>query len=260
VNTKTVLQTSAPAPVDLGSLRLETAQALLAQDGELHAEQAETPTGYLQHLIDALCELSLKDPLTGLANRRQFRAVLEREIDRVTRSGESALLLMLDIDRFKAVNDRHGHPAGDLVLQSVARTLTNCVRPMDTLARYGGEEFVVVLPGCQAAFGQTVAERIRAAIESTPIEIHGGDQLHITVSIGGAFVQPWTRSTTLLWIERADQHLYQAKQSGRNKVCLEHPPDSTVTSEEKSMLFGEIPTTDTQGAEFVPNDPADSAN
>ncbi|HTH08632.1 MAG TPA: GGDEF domain-containing protein, partial [Acidovorax sp.] len=137
--------------VDLRDLRLDTAHALVAQAGGSEAAlHREMPARYLQGLIDGLCELSLKDPLTGLANRRHFRAVLEREIDRVTRSGEAALLLMLDIDHFKRVNDVHGHLAGDIVLQSVARTLNACVRPMDTVARYGGEEFAVVLPACQA--------------------------------------------------------------------------------------------------------------
>ena len=249
---------SAPAPIDLSNLRLETARALLAQDGGLRDPLDDSPTGYLQELIDGLCELSLKDPLTGLANRRQFRNVLEREIDRVTRTGESALLLMLDIDHFKAVNDSHGHPAGDLVLQSIARTLSSCVRPMDTLARYGGEEFAVVLPGCQAAFGQTVAERIRRTIEATPISIGPGIDLHVTVSIGGAFTLQWVRSTTLLWTDRADHQLYRAKAEGRNRVCLEQPPDSTVSADEKTMLFGDFGRLSPPEAET--NDQADSAN
>ncbi|GAA4420929.1 hypothetical protein GCM10023090_09230 [Acidovorax lacteus] len=196
------------------------------------------PTGYVQGLIDGLCELSLRDPLTGLANRRHFRTVLERELDRVTRSGEAALLLMLDIDHFKSVNDVYGHSAGDRVLQAVARTLASCVRPMDTLARYGGEEFAVVLPACQAAFGRVVAERIRRAVASTSIEVAPQTQIQVTVSVGGAFALQWIRSTTMLWIDRADQQLYLAKSSGRNCVQIEEQPDSTVSAEEKSLLFG----------------------
>ena len=179
---------------------------------------SEPPTQYLQALIDGLCELSLKDPLTGLANRRYLYATLDREIDRVTRAGDSALLLMLDIDHFKQINDDHGHLAGDLVLQSVARTLSACVRPMDTIARYGGEEFAIVLPSCQANFARVVGERVRRAIESTPIRISPIEQVHITVSIGGAFALQWIRSTKQLWVERADQQLYVAKQAGRNRV------------------------------------------
>ena len=129
---------------------------------------ATSPTHYLQSVLDSLCELSLRDPLTGLANRRHFYAALEREVDRVARSGEAALLMKLDIDYFKLVKDTYGHVAGDRVLQVVARTLAACVRPMDTLARYGGEEFAIVLPACHAEFGRAVAERIRRALEATP--------------------------------------------------------------------------------------------
>jgi len=105
-------------------LRLDDARALLDRDVSLAPTgRAETALEYLQRVIDGLCELSLKDPLTGLANRRHFRAVLDRTIDMVARSGEPALLLMVDIDHFKHVNDTHGHPAGDLVLLAVAQTL-----------------------------------------------------------------------------------------------------------------------------------------
>ena len=197
-----VPKTAPPLSVDLRDLRLDTAVALLGR-GE-RPPTGTPPAQYLQRLIDGLCDLSLRDPLTGLANRRQFQAVLEREIDRVTRSGEAALLLMLDIDHFKHVNDTYGHPAGDKVLQAVANTLARCVRPMDTLARYGGEEFAVVLPACQAAFGKAVAERIRRTIATTPVHIDTTTELNITISIGGAFALQWIRSTTPLWTDRAD--------------------------------------------------------
>jgi len=238
-----VPQTASSPLVDLRNLRLDTAISLVGHDAEAHpAPSTSTPTQYLQRLIDGLCDLSLKDPLTGLANRRHFQAVLEREIDRVTRSGEAALLLMLDIDRFKQVNDTYGHPAGDRVLQAVARTLSDCIRPMDTLARYGGEEFAVVLPACQAAFGKAVAERIRRTIAATPVRIDSTTVLDITISIGGAYALQWIRSTTPLWTDRADHQLYQAKADGRNRVCIEEQPDSTVTAEEKGMLFGPLYT------------------
>lgn len=247
--------------VDLRDLRLDTAQALISQSGAglVPALPRDQPLGYLQGLIDGLCELSLKDPLTGLANRRHFRAVLEREIDRVTRSGEAALLLMLDIDHFKKVNDTYGHLAGDVVLQSVARTLGACVRPMDTLARYGGEEFAVVLPACQAGFGRMVAERIRRAIANTPVRVSSSVELNVTVSIGGAFAMQWIRSTTLLWTDRADHQLYEAKAAGRNCISIEEQPDSTVTAEEKSLLFGPLYNPSGWG-DLPPVDPAGSAH
>lgn len=230
------------------------------QEGGDVATLAEgEPAPYVQALIDGLCELSLKDPLTGLANRRFLYATLDREIDRVTRAGDSALLMMLDIDHFKSINDAHGHLAGDLVLQSVARTLSACVRPMDTVARYGGEEFAVVLPSCQATFARAVAERMRRAIETTPVRISPVEQVNVTVSVGGAFALQWIRSTKQLWVERADQQLYLAKQAGRNCIVLEEPPDSTVSAEEKNMLFAPLFTPSDWG-ELPPLDPPGSVN
>jgi len=225
--------------VKLNSLHLDNAQALLARAGQ----SLPTPAGsddpaYLQRLIDALCELSLKDPLTGLSNRRHFLSALDQEIDRVSRAGDMALLLMLDIDHFKRVNDRHGHPAGDQVLRSVAHSLTACVRPMDTVARFGGEEFAIILPSCQSVFGAQVAERILDRIAATPIVLDSGEALQVTVSIGGAYAPQWLRFTAAAWIERADAQLYRAKAEGRNRVCLEPQPDSVVSAEEKSLLFG----------------------
>ena len=252
-----VTNTASPASVSLRDLRLATAHALVAQSlGSEVSLQGQTPLLYLQNLIDGLCELSLKDPLTGLVNRRHVRAVLEREIDRVARSGEAALLLMLDIDHFKQVNDRHGHLAGDIVLQSVARTLESCVRPMDTVARYGGEEFAIVLPACQFGFGRVIAERVRRAVEATPVRISPSLTLNVTVSIGGAFALQWIRSTTALWADRADAELYKAKLGGRNCISIEEQPDSTVTAEEKSLLFGPLYTPSGWGELPPPLDPS----
>jgi len=227
--------------VDLTRLRLDDARALLGREEALALPQEQSdPTAYLQLLVDGLCELSLKDPMTGLANRRHFRHVLDRTIDVVARSGEPALLLLLDIDFFKKVNDTHGHPVGDLVLQAVAKALAKCVRPMDTVARYGGEEFAVVLPNCHAYFGETIAERIRQTMQDLAVPISPGRTLTITISIGGAYAPEWVRSTAALWIERADQQLYRAKSEGRNRVCLDQQQEIFVSAEEKNMLFGHL--------------------
>jgi two-component system cell cycle response regulator len=249
-----------PALIDLHALRLEDARALLGHAGSTNLpEPAAAPAAYLQSVIDGLCELSLKDPLTGLANRRHFRAVLAREIEIVARSGNSALLLMLDIDHFKKVNDTHGHLAGDKVLQAVARCVASCVRPQDTVARYGGEEFAVVLPDCQVSFGETVAERIRQSLAALSITLSPVLNLQITMSIGGAFAPVWVRSTADLWTERSDTQLYRAKAEGRNRVCMDHQQVISVSAEEKSLLFGPLTMGEPAWIENVPNEATDSA-
>ena len=221
------------------SLSLQGALQLLEQSGHpLPDPLLAGNDAWLQAVVDGLCELSSRDPLTGLANRRHFELTLAGEIDRVARVGEAALVLMIDIDHFKRVNDAHGHQAGDLVLKAVAAALRDCVRPMDTVARFGGEEFAMILPNCAPSFGQAVAERIRLEVAARSIALGPGEEVAVTVSIGGAFAPQWVRSSTLLWVERADQHLYRAKSEGRNRVCLETPPLSFVSAEEKGLLFG----------------------
>ncbi len=232
---------TASSTVDLTALRLDDARALVQHDSSITLGLPEaSATAYLQSLIDNLCELSLKDPLTGLANRRHFRNVLGREIDVVARSGESALLLMLDIDHFKKVNDSYGHPAGDQVLQAIAKCLTRCVRPMDTVVRYGGEEFAVILPNSPSSFGRTVAERIRESVAALSIAISPVLKIRVTVSIGGAYAPEWVRSTPTLWTDRADTQLYRAKAAGRNRVYIDEQQVISVSAEEKSMLFGPL--------------------
>jgi len=224
--------TTAPPP-----LQLDTALQLLRQYGHPVPDGPAGSAEWLQGVIDGLVEISSKDPLTGLANRRTFELALARELDRVARSGEPALLLTLDIDHFKRVNDSHGHSAGDHVIKAVATALLDSVRPMDLVARVGGEEFSIILPNCPSPFGETVAERVRRRVESNPVAISPTQQLRVTVSIGGAFAPQWVRSTPALWIERTDQQLYRAKAHGRNLVRLEPSAISPVSSEERRMLF-----------------------
>lgn len=227
--------------IDLHDLRLDDARALVEHDASNHLPAAKNgTTAYLQSIIDTLCELSLKDPLTGLANRRHFQNVLSREIDTVARSGESALLLMLDIDHFKKVNDTYGHPAGDQVLQAIAKCLAACVRPMDTVVRYGGEEFAAILPNCPTSFGTVVAERIRESVAALVISVAPQVTLQVTMSIGGAYAPEWVRSTPSLWTDRADMQLYRAKADGRNRVYIDQQPEISVSAEEKSLLFGHL--------------------
>jgi diguanylate cyclase len=228
-----------PPADDSQTLSLEGALQLLEQSGhQLPDPQVTGKAAWLQAVIDGLCELSSRDPLTGLANRRQFELTLASEVDRVARAGEPALVLMIDIDHFKKVNDAHGHPAGDGVLKAVAHVLHDCIRPMDTVARFGGEEFAMILPNCAPSFAQAVAERIRLRVQAQTIAISAGVDVRVSVSIGGAFAPQWVRSSALLWVERADQQLYRAKSEGRNRACLEQPTLSLVSPEEKGLLFG----------------------
>ncbi|MBA4178292.1 MAG: GGDEF domain-containing protein [Leptothrix sp. (in: Bacteria)] len=210
---------------------------MLSQSGQAAPAGEPGSPAWLQAVIDGLVELSSRDALTGLANRRAFELALGREIDRVARSGEPALLLTLDIDHFKRVNDTWGHSAGDQVLRAVAGALVDSVRPMDLVARVGGEEFAIILPNCGSAFGGTVAERVRRRVERMPVATGPGQQITCTVSIGGAFAPQWVRSTAALWVERADQQLYLAKAQGRNLVRLEPTAVSVVSNEERRLLF-----------------------
>lgn len=232
-------------PMNLNHLRLDHARALLSQAGvAVPATDERLDESAVQRIIDGLCELSERDHLTGLANRRAFLVRLVQELDRSSRSGESALLLMVDIDHFKSVNDRHGHLAGDAVIRAVAATLVAQVRPMDTVGRMGGEEFAVVFPNCAPSSGQMLAERIRRAVESTQVALPDGvTTLAVTVSAGGAYSPAWVRSSTEHWLERADRQLYDAKRHGRNRVHIEPVPMSEVSAEEKDMLFA-WPATD----------------
>jgi diguanylate cyclase (GGDEF)-like protein len=225
-------------------LQLDQALQLLRLSGhELPARDGGSMR-WLQAVVDGLVEISSKDPMTGLANRRSFELALARELDRVARSGEPALLLTLDIDHFKRINDSHGHHAGDQVIKAVAAALVASVRPMDLVSRIGGEEFAIILPNCANTFGETVAERIRRRVERVPVQVPPDRQVPVTVSVGGAFAPQWVRSTPQLWIERADQQLYRAKAHGRNLVRLEPAAVSLVSAEERRMLFDHFQSQD----------------
>ena len=168
-------------------------------------------------------ELSYTDALTGVANRRQLFLRLEQEVSRSLRFGDELTLLMIDLDRFKAVNDRHGHPVGDGVLRGVALTLKRNVRKVDLVARYGGEEFCVVLPRINRLEAKDVAEKLRRAVATGPMAATpAGEPLFCTVSVGiAAYGVDATDLAGL--IEKADAALYEAKRDGRDRVVLATP-------------------------------------
>jgi diguanylate cyclase (GGDEF)-like protein len=164
-----------------------------------------------------LSELAATDALTGLANRRTLDQRLRQEWDRAQRSTEPLTLLMIDVDHFKAFNDRHGHHGGDAALRTVAQVIEdNIRRPADLAARYGGEEFAVVLPHTDAKGAWLIAEHIRSSVEHLP-RVAGAER-PITVSIGMSTWDKRSRMSLEALLLSADQALYEAKHSGRNRI------------------------------------------
>lgn len=158
--------------------------------------------------------LAHTDALTGLANRRAAQEVLGREVARAARYQRELALLMLDLDRFKVLNDRHGHPVGDRVLVALAERLRAHVRASDLIARWGGEEFVVVAPETSAAQAQRLAEQLRAHVQRDPFL----DGHRITISLGVASYREGDDVEAL--VARSDAALYRAKAGGRNRVAI----------------------------------------
>ncbi|MCG5052920.1 MAG: GGDEF domain-containing protein [Myxococcales bacterium] len=161
-----------------------------------------------------------RDPMTGLANRASFDAFLKEQMAIAKLHKKSLSIVMVDVDHFKSVNDTYGHLAGDEVLKAVAELLKNGVRPRDLAARYGGEEFVLVLPETPAEGCRVVAERTRAKIAATDMQTPSGEVMRVTASLGCASYDATVYPSPALFIQAADEALYEAKRSGRNKVCL----------------------------------------
>ena len=171
----------------------------------------------LARALEQIRQLATHDDLTGLLNRRAMLDRMQLEQRRSLRSGSPLLIAQLDIDHFKAVNDTHGHAAGDLVLQSFADTVRRNVRDTDVLARWGGEEFVLLLCDTPAADAVALMERLRQAVQAMQVPVpQGGQPITVTVSIGLARHAPADPLAGTL--ERADRALYAAKAGGRNRV------------------------------------------
>lgn len=165
-------------------------------------------------------QLANTDTLTGIANRRHFVDVANREFGRARRYGHPLSVLMLDIDKFKTINDHWGHPTGDRVIQALARLTQSLIRGQDLCGRLGGDEFALILPETDSAGAQLIAERLRARAEaSDTVSADDGSAVRFTVSIGIASLNAEDSSFDAL-LQRADKELYQAKQGGRNRSVL----------------------------------------
>jgi len=208
-------------PTGMGQLRIV----------EVEEETREVTTEFLQTIAECLAtaldtaiehtrlqELSLRDGLTGLLNRRAFEELLDIEEER--RDPPPLSVVMIDIDDFKAVNDRYGHPAGDQVISGIGRAIVEALRGADLAARYGGEEFAVLLPGTVVKDAFAVAERLRARIGALSFEF-GGHPVSISASIGVANRVAKEDCTVRELLKFADQALYEAKKRGKNRTLIQ---------------------------------------
>ena len=158
------------------------------------------------------------DALTSLLNRKAIMEVLEKELARADRDKTPLALIMADLDHFKLVNDSYGHLAGDVVLKETSQRLIDSVRPYDAVGRYGGEEFLIVCPNCDEESSQAIAERLRCVVSEAPL-ITAEGTFRVTMSFGVAAVRGGSHSADSI-TRAADQALYKAKESGRNRVEL----------------------------------------
>jgi diguanylate cyclase (GGDEF)-like protein len=168
-------------------------------------------------LQEQLRVMATRDALTNVWNRAALLGILAREMARAAREGRPLAVVLADVDRFKSVNDTHGHEAGDAVLREVARRMRAALRPYDALGRYGGEEFLAVLPGCGPAEALNLAGRLRGCVAAGPIDA-GPAELRVTISLGVAGWDGAADASALL--RAADAAMYHAKRGGRDRAVL----------------------------------------
>jgi two-component system cell cycle response regulator len=193
---------------------------------ELHARvrtqiRKKRYTERLRDNVQMSIEMAITDPLTGLYNRRYMESHLTALVEQAAARGKPLTALVLDIDYFKAINDTHGHDAGDDVLREFATRIRKSIRGIDLACRYGGEEFVIVMPETDMAVATIVAERLRRRIASEPFAIQQGvGMVEVTISIGIATLDAVDDDASSI-LKRADQALYRAKRDGRNRVAAD---------------------------------------
>ncbi len=164
--------------------------------------------------------MAVIDPLTGIYNRRYASQHMIRVMERARETEGVFAVMMIDLDKFKAINDRFGHDAGDAVLREFSRRLQENIRGVDLVARFGGEEFFVAMPDVDMHAAAQAAERIRRAVEDAPVILPvGGGEVHVTVSIGVAIATAGDTDAEAI-IKRADSALYASKEAGRNRVSF----------------------------------------
>ena len=175
----------------------------------------------LRASVQQTIEMAVKDPLTNLHNRRYFEMHFASLFEKSVASNKPITAMMCDIDKFKAVNDTHGHDVGDAVIAEVANRIRKNVRNVDIACRYGGEEFVVIMPDTDIAYAHVVAERIRREVEEHPVIAgNGSKQIYTTISMGLSCIEPLLDTPQDL-MKRADTALYAAKRAGRNQVVTQ---------------------------------------
>lgn len=201
------------------ALKAVDGERLLARDYDALMERAEAFAVTARRIRDAFQRAMFDiDPLTGVHNRRSMIAELGRERERSIRSGKALCICLCDIDRFKAVNDRHGHLVGDSVLLAVAGRLIANLRPYDSIYRFGGEEFLLAIAETDKAQAADIAERLRKEIAASDVVVDNGLAISVTASFGLAMIDKDVSLRTT--IGQADAALYRAKHDGRNRVSL----------------------------------------
>ncbi|HIX62359.1 MAG TPA: GGDEF domain-containing protein [Candidatus Halomonas stercoripullorum] len=209
--------------------QLQRKQFALLMDERSTNRQLQTEINERQLLESQLRQMASTDPLTGIPNRRHFFELAEREFSRAQREGTPLAICMVDIDRFKVLNDRHGHAVGDLVLSAVASCCASVLRDTDIIGRYGGEEFVIALPQADLATAEPIAERLRQKVHALDLPmIDGETRLSVTVGISQVLPQETALEMAL---QRADAALYAGKARSRNCVIIASETSAATNAE-----------------------------